>query len=416
MAATSTATDTRLPRRRWPWLAAAAGTAALLLACGGSSDSFGIFSIGDATATSIAASGPVSGFGSVIVNGVRFDDSLATITLDDDVASRDQDLRLGMVLDVVGNRNASDNTRGTASTISGSSFVQGPITTITPVSDNSINRQLTVLGLVVSVSNSTIFAGRDAAGRDVTGLISLNPGDIVEIHGIADGQDGLRATRIERKDPAVTAVRLVGTARSATATSFTLYGTTVQYQPAALANLSTVTENQIVRVKGALTAPGTIAATAVRGTRLGPVLREGFRTEIEGVISAFSSAASFTLNGVRVDATNASTSGLAGLGARAEVEGTVTNGILVANKVEIKDESQQVATELHGIIASVDPVTSTFTLRDGSVTVRWNASSTVFTAPLASTGLVPGARIEVRGRIAGNLVEAISIKIDSASP
>jgi hypothetical protein len=408
MAATSTATDPRRARRRWPWLAAAIGTGSLLLACGGSSDSFGVFSIGNPSATSIAASGPVSGFGSVIVNGVRFDDSLATITLDDDVASRDQDLRLGMVLDVVGNRNASDNTRGTATTISGSSFVQGPISTIPPFSDNSINKQLTVLGLVVSISNSTIFAG-----RDVTGLISLNPGDIVEIHGLADGQDGLRATRIERKDPAVSAVRLVGTARSATATSFTLYGTTVLYQPAALANLSAVTENQTVRVKGALSAPGTINATAVRSARLGPAVREGFRTELEGVISVFNSAASFTINGIRVDATNASTSGLPGLGARAEVEGTVTNGILVASKVEVRDEDQQLATELHGTIASVDTVNSTFTLRDGSVTVRWSASSTAFTTPLTSAGLVPGARIEVRGRLAGNLVDAISIRLDN---
>jgi hypothetical protein len=411
MAVTSTATDTRLARRRWQWLAAAAGTAALLLACGGSSVSFGSFSTGSPTATSIAVSGPVSGFGSVIVNGIRFDDSLATITLDDDVASRDQDLRLGMVLEVAGNRSASDITRGTASTISGSSFVQGPITTI-----DTINRQLALLGLTVSVSNSTIFAGRDAAGREITGLISLSPGDIVEIHGIADGQDGLRATRIERKDPAITAVRLVGTARSATATSFTLYGTTVQYQPAALTNLSTVTENQTVRVKGVLAAPGTISATAIRSFRLGPAMREGFRTEIEGVISAFNSAASFTINGVPVDATNASSSGLAGLGARAEVEGTVTNGVLIASKVEVKDENQQLATELHGTIASVDPVTSTFTLRDGSVTVRWSASSTAFTAPLTSTGLVPGARVEVRGRLVGNVAEATSIRIDSAIP
>jgi hypothetical protein len=411
MAAISSAHANPYSRRRWRWLAAAIGSGALLLACGGGSDSFGVFSIGGPTPTSITASGPISGFGSVIVNGVRFDDSSAIVTLDDDVSSRDQDLRLGMVIEASGNRSANNVTSGTATTISSSSFAQGPIGTI-----DTTNRQLTVLGLVVAVSNSTIFAGLDAAGRAVTGLVNLSPNDIVEVHGIADGQDGLRATRIERKDPAVTAVRLVGTARSATSSSFTLYGSTVQYQAAALANLSAVPENQVVRVKGTLIAPGSIAATTIRATRLGPTVREGFRTEIEGVISAFSSAASFTVNGIRVDATNASSSGLPGLGARVEVEGTVTNGLLVATKVEVKDESQPLATELHGAIASVDPVNSTFTLRDGSVTVQWNASSTAFTAPLTSAGLIVGARVDVRGRLAGNVAEATSIRIDSASP
>jgi hypothetical protein len=403
MHATPTATKNPRPPRRWHWLAAAIGLGTLLLACGGRGDGVAVFSIGSPTATNIAVSGPISGFGSVIVNGVRFDDSTAALTLDDDVSSRDQDLRLGMVVEVTGNRNANDITQGTATTISGSSFAQGPIGTI-----NTINKQLTILGLLVTISNSTIFDG-----SGVTGLLNLKPNDIVEIHGIADGIGGLRATRIERKDPATTAVRLVGNARNVTSTSFTLYGTTVQFQSAALANLSAVTENQAVRIKGTLAAPGTIVASAVRGVRLGPTVREGFLTEIEGVVTAFSSAASFTVNGVSVNANNASMTGVPGLGARVEVEGTVRNGILLATKVEVKDETQQLATELHGAIASIDTANSTFTLRDGSITVQWSASSTVFAAPLTSTGLTVGARVVVMGRVSGNLVQATSIKLDN---
>ena len=80
------------------WLALA------LVACGGGVDS------GGTGATSSYASGPITGFGSVIVNGVRFDDSLASISDDDGTLRQRGDLRLGMSVEIRGSAISTDAT------------------------------------------------------------------------------------------------------------------------------------------------------------------------------------------------------------------------------------------------------------------------------------------------------------------
>ncbi|MDH5540523.1 MAG: hypothetical protein OEY03_14070, partial [Rhizobacter sp.] len=62
------------------------GAALVLVACGGGGSSA---PPAGASASSFTA-GPITGFGSVIVNGVRFDDSSASIS-DDDGNSRSRD-------------------------------------------------------------------------------------------------------------------------------------------------------------------------------------------------------------------------------------------------------------------------------------------------------------------------------------
>ena len=61
-----------------------AAAAALLAGCGGGGDAgTAPFGTGTAAATSSYAAGAISGFGSVIVNGVRFDNSKAKVSDDD---------------------------------------------------------------------------------------------------------------------------------------------------------------------------------------------------------------------------------------------------------------------------------------------------------------------------------------------
>ena len=102
------------PRGRWlrrvhPWLPdvgafcgalLTAVLAALLVSsiggCGG-----GVGTEGTGTFSSVG-SGPITGFGSIVVSGVRYDDSAASVSDDDgNGRSRDQ-LALGMVVDVEG--------------------------------------------------------------------------------------------------------------------------------------------------------------------------------------------------------------------------------------------------------------------------------------------------------------------------
>jgi Domain of unknown function (DUF5666) len=129
----------------------------------------------------------------------------------------------------------------------------------------------------------------------------------------------------------------------------------------------------VVRVKLQTTAvAGAWVATSVRGGVRGPVAGQGAR--VEGSVSAFTSSSLFEVNGLKVDASGAAfPDGTAGvvLGARVEVIGTVTNGVLVATRVEVsgKRGDGQRPLELHGAITSVDTAAKSFLLRGVTVSI-----------------------------------------------
>ena len=80
----------------------AALTAVSLVACGGGGEAPG--TAGTATAQSFA-SGPITGLGSIIVNGIRYDDSQARVERDDDGSNQSAAaLKLGMMVEVQSSR------------------------------------------------------------------------------------------------------------------------------------------------------------------------------------------------------------------------------------------------------------------------------------------------------------------------
>src|SRR5438270_11678218 len=93
------ATSKSLARRRWSLISGMFAAALLAVACGGGGDTAGTVGTGGTggTATTFSAGG-ISGFGSVVVHGVRFDDTNSGVA-DDDGAARARDelmLRLGV--------------------------------------------------------------------------------------------------------------------------------------------------------------------------------------------------------------------------------------------------------------------------------------------------------------------------------
>ena len=124
--------------------------------------------------------GPISGFGSIFVNGIQYDTNQAEILINGEAAADDA-LRLGMVVAVDGEH---DGVVGSAERIEFQEDLRGPVTGV----DNSLGL-LWVLGQTVSVDTLTVFEGVDA-------LAQLRSGDVVQISGLGDTQGGLRATRI----------------------------------------------------------------------------------------------------------------------------------------------------------------------------------------------------------------------------
>ncbi len=365
-----------------------AAAAAFVSACGGGSDSSDSSSATE-TATSFA-SGPISGFGSVIVNGVRYDDRSATVQ-DDDDGDRSRDvLKLGMMVEVDGAQVDRATAQGKALRIRFGSEIVGPVGSV-----NAGAGTLVVLGQTVQTTANTVFDDSLPGG-----LGALPVGAVVEVHALFDAASGnYIATRIEDEDDtSFYKLRGVIANLDTTAKTFTLGGEVISYGGLTVAELSNVLANgQRVRVR-LQTAPvgGQWVAVALRpGVRK---LEDREEAHLRGAITALSSSAAFEVNGLPVDAAGASfPDGTAGvvLGAQVEVEGQVANGVLVATKVELdaRHAEERHGIELHGRISALDKDAGTFMLRGERVNY---GDGTIFSDGGSAADLVDGSKVEVK--------------------
>jgi hypothetical protein len=173
--------------------------------------------------------------------------------------------------------------------------------------------------------------------------------------------------------------------------------------PSGLAN------GQFVRLLIAPSVSGTSATvTAFRTAQ--PVVADATQVKLEGRITAFGSAASFSVNGQAVDAGSALVSGLA-LGVRVEVEGPLRGGIVRATqvKIESEDEIKTNGVDLRGPIERIDRGLRRFVLRGSTVSyavagIRYDDGS--------EADLAVGRQVEVRGTLSADrtVVEASRIK------
>jgi hypothetical protein len=387
------------PRRRELLLAALA----MLSGCGG------VDSGGTGTgAASTFASGAITGFGSIIVNGVRYDDTSAAIEDDDGrVRSRDE-LKLGMRAEVLASAVSTVGSvaSATASSIRLRSEIVGPLESV-----DVVNARLSVLGQTVSVVATTVFDTSIAAG-----LASIAPGDLLEIYATLDVAAGRYvASRMERRASAA-AYKLHGAVASLSlaAKTIAMGRLVIDWSTAAPADPGTaLAVGRLVRVVLSTTPlNGVWRATSLTSDQL--VQPDRDLAEVEGRITAFTSAGSFALDGLPVDASTASfpngSAGLA-LGAKVEAQGRLSAGILVATRVAVEaEDGGPDPFELHGRIDSVDVATQRFVVR--GVTVVWSATTRFESSTAADIKV--GRTAEVKGGLSpdGQLIEATSVQVE----
>jgi Domain of unknown function (DUF5666) len=352
------------------------------------------------------AVGPITGFGSIIVNGVRYDDRSASIVDDDDNAGSRDELKLGVVVEVKSGT-VSNGSAPALGIAYGSSLV-GPVDA---GSQNTTDNTLKVLGQTVKVTTNTVF------DEGLTGLSSIANGVVVNVHGMFDAGTGVTtATRIELK-PNAQHYRLRGKISELNTSAKTLKigGQSVSYAEVqdnpvvrSLAN------DQVVRARLKTTKSGDFwVATRIKSSA--PSMDGVKEFEVKGFITAFTSASNFKINDLQVDATNAAfEDGRADLkdGVLVEVEGTMLNDVLIARKVEVEDKRDQRTPrfELHGAITEI-PTTAakTFVLRGQTVS---------YAAAVYKNGseadLRIGARVEVKGVLSADktTIEAKSIEFE----
>ena len=296
--------------------------------------------------------GPVTGFGSVIVNGVHYDDSgIDNTNFFDDHGRTKADLKAGMMVAISGSING---TNGTADNIAILRHVDGPM------DDNGVDlttNRLKVMGQDVVVDASTTFdngVANLAALRTLQGANVTHPE--LEVHGSADNNAVIHATYItKRADDRIPGrvVQVRGTVAGApTATTFVIGRKTVDFSGTPGGLPAGVVSGSFVEVKGTLrVSDNTLLATSVHaGGRHG---RAAFRrrAEVEGYVNrVVTPNASFELigpNGVQTVTWTAGTTAFTGgtgadirAGVKLEVEGTrKVGGVLAATKIAIRRAS-----------------------------------------------------------------------------
>jgi Domain of unknown function (DUF5666) len=381
---------------RWAGWARLCCAALLVAACGGGVDSGGTGPTGGAY-----VEGPITGFGSIIVGGVRFDDSSARVE-DADGSGRSRDeLRLGMRVEVESGAITDDGSGGRAATATRVRFASdliGPVTTA-----DAQGAQIGVIGQAVRITAATVVDG--ASG----GAGSLVFGDVVEVHGFPSA-GGYVATRIERRSPAPAAFRVRGlvadlappTLRIGTQT-FDLTATGV---PAGLAN------GQFVRMTVAtaqVSGRWPVTAISVEARRV----EDRDDAEVEGLITALSSKARFAVNGIDVDASAARfEDGTAGvvLGARVKVRGRSSGGTLIAASVDLRsdDDAFNDGVDLREVITDLNTGAQTFRVR--GITVFYGNAPEFRNG--SASDLANGRRVRVRGLLSADRTRAVATRIE----
>lgn len=407
-----TSRPVHLTRRHLLLGAASLGAGGLLAACGGGGDSADL----TGGSNSSFVEGPITGFGSIIVGGVRFDDSRARILGDDDRSLSRDDLKLGMVVEIDGGR--IDRPLGALGhcvairVVLGQSLV-GPVSAV-----DTAGSTLTLLGQKVVVTPATVFDDSITGG-----LAGIVPGDVVEAHALYDPVlVQFVATRLELK-PGATEYRLRGKVSNldTTAKTFMIGSELIDYSGAQPSVPSALVDGAFVRVR--------MQTTQVDGAWLATKVTIGLRSliprgeaEVEGVINSFTSLASFEVNGLQVE-TSSSTrfpDGTDGIkeGARVEVKGNIVDGVLVATQVELKEPRfKPLQFEFHGTVDNLDTTAKTFTLlgAKGLVGLTIWYGGTVEYDEGTEADLANGKRVEVKGVLAADRtrIEAREIEFES---
>lgn len=240
----------------------ALGPILAMTSCGPSVDLTGGSNGGNTDGTGI---GPVTGFGSVIVNGVKYDDTgIDNTNFFDGHGRTKAALMAGMMVKVTATGVNDVSGTGTATKIVVLRHVDGPL------DDNGVTlatNRMKVMGQTVVMDTTTVFDNViDLVAVDNLAKAGKRPE--LEIHGIADNTGTIHATFIHKWSDNVVTGRDVQ-ARGTVASLNTTHTVTVFTLGAATVNISTpppvgLADGLFVEVKGTFrVSDNTLLATGV---------------------------------------------------------------------------------------------------------------------------------------------------------
>ena len=377
----------KLDSLRSAFLAVITAAAVVAAGCSGGTGGTGVSS-------SPALSVGVMAKGSVIVNGVRFDDTAANVTIDDTPKTATIDTRNGMVVKVAGSVN-DDGITGAAQQVKALIEVRG-----TPTSVTQLTQSLTVLAQVVHVDDQTVYSG-------VPDLTGITTSTLIEVHGLRDANNEIRATRIETVQPQMgdnTTDELRGFVSGASGsnpTQFNLGSQVVNASAAVIVPAGATYQNgSVVEVycSSRPCTPGNVFQASrlkvedAQDAAFKP--GSGQRFEVEGLISGFTThPGSFNVGGTLVT-TSSGTVFEGGIStdlannANVEAEGSWNGTTLVATKIEF----ERTVVRVQGNVTAAGLTTFTMNVAGHSVNIEVDSFTSGVIPPV---GL---ACVQVRGQ------------------
>ena len=375
---------------RTPLLAALA--LSILAACGGGGGTGGT---GTTTPPPGAGGSTVSTGvmtkGSTIVNGVRFEDTTANISLDD-TPKTNAALQNGMVVKLAGTVN-DDGINGTAQRVKAIIETRGTPTSVTPGANP---QSFAVLGQTVFVDDQTEYS--DTVNR----FNSITTTKLIEVHGLRDTNGVIRATRIEDRVAQMgnsTLDEIRGVVANRTATTFTIAGQLVNFGAAVIVPAGASFQNgSVVEVYCTHPCPpGTFLASQVKvedaqDDAFKPAA--GQRTEAEGLIAGFGGHPGNFSVGTTPVTTTSSTRFEGGIATdlannvKVEAEGSWDGTRLVASKIEFKRS----VVRVQGNVTASSPTQFTVNVATHSVTIKVDSQTSGAVPP------APTACVQVRGQ------------------
>ena len=365
---------------KFPFTASALTAAIMVSACGGDG-SLGGGDTAGIGGSGFISSGTVTGFGSVYVNGVRFETDSSTIfDVEDNIDATQADLRVGMVVQVEGT--IISNSAGIATGIQYSDDIEGPISAIPGKADifenlDATEKTFSIMGKTIVVSRAdTAFEGSNFT------YDSIALDNVIEISGFYDQRGDLRASYVERKslnfDPD-NILEIKGTAVW-TGSNFKVQGINIDLaSPTYFDLVNGLQDGLLVEVKGTYdSSTNTIIATEI-DAESNDLNDEASKVELEGIITEYASGSEFKINGLTVNASSAvftPTTLQLKDGVKVEVEGTMLDGVLIAMEVEVRGGSAEVSAPVG---STIDTINNSFTveLAGQSITVQLTAATRI---------------------------------------
>ncbi len=361
----------------------------LLSACGGSSndDSAGVSAgIGG---TGIV-SGTITGFGSVHVNGNRYDTSSSQFIVDgaSGAGIGQDDLAVGMVVRLEVETQDGAYT-GKALKVIYDDEIEGPVAAVSIPVDGG--RTFSVFGKTIAIDETkTIFEDTSFTQIGMEG--DPNVPDIVEVSGFrspaSSGVD-IVATYVKFRDdliPGSTQVELRGAIKNLSGTppdeNFQIDGTGPDIFTNAATELDVpgdvLVEDLYVEVKGVIQNDLSVIADEVEYED------EDFDENVDdislqGIVSGFTDIdADFFIGAQRVNARDARISpegAIVANGVEVEVEGEIVGGTLIADEVELRQGETKLRTFVNSVDADNNRFEVSYLPLAGTVSVRTNGQT-----------------------------------------